>query len=241
MRDFLARVPGPIRWIAVGTVAFVAGIMLFDFVVLPGLVHRGDSRVPDLTFMPLPQAEHAAGRSGLILRTRSEQFDPSVPRGSVLNQDPPAGVIARRGQVVAVVVSLGEEKATIPPLKGQDFREAQLSLGRIGLEPGSVARVWSDEVPANRVVASDPGPDSPIPQNKPINILMSLGAQPHRFLVPNWSGQRVREVVASLERAGVPHNLTGKDAALSGAVNSQSPPPGSMIRSGEPVHLGVGR
>lgn len=241
MRDFLARIPGPVRWIATGTLAFVLGVLLFDFVVLPGLVHRGDSRVPDLAFMALPQAEHAAGKAGLILRTRSEQFDPSVPRGSVLNQDPPAGVIARRGQTVAVVVSLGEEKATIPPLKGQDFREAQVSLGRIGLEPGSVARVWSDDVPANRVVASDPGPDSPIPQNKPINLLMSLGPAPRRFLVPNWTGQRVREVVKALEKAGVPHNLTGRDAALSGVVTSQSPAPGSMIRTGEPVHLGVGR
>jgi serine/threonine-protein kinase len=215
-------------------------VLLFDFVVLPGLVHRGNSRVPDLSFMPLPQAEKAAGKSGLIIRTRSEQFDPSVPRGAILNQDPPSGVVARRGQVISVTVSLGEEKATIPPLRGQDFREAQVTLGRIGLEPGNVARVWSDDVPANRVLASDPGPDSPIPQDKPIHLLMSLGPEPKRYLVPNWVGQRVRDVVQELDRSGVPHNLMGRNAALSGAVVSQDPAPGSLLAGGQSVRLGAG-
>jgi len=241
MKNLLRRIPAPLVWFVISIAAFTGGVLLFDFVVLPSLVHRGDARVPDLTSRPMGEAEHLAGSRGLLLRTRAEQFDPSVPKGCVLNQDPPPGVVARRGSIVTVVVSLGEEKASIPPLRGQDFREVQLSLGRLGLEPGSIARTYSDDVPANEALASDPGPDSPIPQDKPVNVLMSLGPEPRRYLVPNWVGQRVRDVAEALTRAGLRHNLAGRDAALAGVVVSQSPAPGTLIRSGEQVQLGVSR
>src|SRR5207244_7913307 len=125
--------------------------------------------------------------------------------------------------------------------KGQDFREAQLSLGRLGLEPGSVARVYSDEVPANHVMGTDPGPESPIPQDRPVSVLMSQGSEPRQYLVPNWVGSRVREVVAALDAAGVRHNLSGHDPALNGVVLSQTPQPGETIRTGQQVTLGVGQ
>ena len=237
----LQKLPQPVRWLIVGVAAFVAGVLLFDWLVMPSLVHQGQNvKVPDLAFMPLSQAEHVASAGGLLVRTSNEQFDPSVPRGAVLSQDPPAGVLTRRGHTIAVIVSLGEEKATIPPLKGQDYRGAQLTLGRLGLELGTVARAYSDDVPANRILGSDPGPDSPIPEDRPIQLLMSLGAPPRRYLVPSWVGQRTKDVAQGLDGAGIRYNLSGRDAGLYGVVTWQNPAAGSMIVVGENVTLGVG-
>ncbi|MBI5837125.1 MAG: PASTA domain-containing protein [Candidatus Eisenbacteria bacterium] len=236
------KIPGPVMVLALGVVAFAAGVAIFDWVVMPRLVHRGqDVRVPDLGSMSQQQAERAAREGGFALHVRSQQFDAAVPRGCVLSQDPPPGVTARRGRAVEVVVSLGEEKATIPPLRGQDFREAQVTLGRLGLQPGSVARVYSNDVPVDRVVATDPGPDAPIPQDRPVHLLMSLGPETPRFLAPDWVGSPVREVTAALQRAGVRYTLAGRDAAMAGAVTSQNPAPGSMVRAGDLVTLGTGR
>ena len=236
------RIPATLVGLGLGVLAFVAGVALFDWVLLPRLVHRGqDTRVPDLGSMTQPQAAQAARQGGFEMRVRTQQFDAAVPRGCVLTQDPPAGVMARRGRIVEVVVSLGEEKSTIPPLRGQDFREAQVTLGRLGLQPGSVARVYSEDVPADRALASDPGPDAPIPQDRPVHVLMSLGPEPLRYLAPNWVGSRVREVTAALERAGIRYSLSGRDAALEGVVVSQNPPAGSQVCVGETVVLGTGR
>jgi eukaryotic-like serine/threonine-protein kinase len=240
-RDVVSRVPRPILWAVVSLAAFTSGVMIFDWVVMPRLVHIGQNvRVPDLAYMPAAQAEHTAAKYGLLVRTVTEQFDPSVPRGAVLSQNPPAGVLTRRGKIVELVLSLGEEKATIPPLRGQDYRGAQLTLGRLGLEPGNVARVYSDDVPNNRILATDPAPDAPIPEDRPVQILMSLGNLPHSYLAPNWVGAHTRQAVAALERAGVRYNLSGRDAGLLGVVVWQSPTPGSQIGPGEAVTLGVG-
>jgi beta-lactam-binding protein with PASTA domain len=237
----LKGIPRPVQWVGVGLVAFVAGVLLFDRLVLPSLVHQGQNvKVPDLAFMPLPQAEHAASAVGLLVRTTNEQFDATVPRGAILSQDPPAGILTRRGRAIGVVVSLGEEKATIPPLKGQDYRGAQLALGRLGLEMSGVARMYSDDVPANRILGTDPGPDSPIPEDRPVQMLMSLGPEPRRFLVPNWVGQRTKDVAMGLDAAGIRYNLSGRDAGLSGVVTWQNPSAGAMVTAEENVTLGVG-
>jgi serine/threonine-protein kinase len=222
--------------------AFVVGVALFDWVVLPRVVHLGqDARVPDVGSMPQPQATQVAHQAGFELRVRTQQFDAAVPRDCVLSQDPPAGVVARRGRAIEVVLSLGEEKATIPPLTGQDFREAQVTLGRFGLQASSVARMYSEEVPADRALASDPGPDSPIPQDRPVHVLMSMGPEPRRYLMPNLVGSPVREATAALERAGVRCNLSGRDAALAGEVVTQSPAAGCLVSAGDLVVLGTGR
>ncbi|HVP38391.1 MAG TPA: PASTA domain-containing protein [Candidatus Saccharimonadales bacterium] len=236
------RIPGPVLWLVLAVAAFTAGVALFDWVLMPRLTHRGqDARVPDLGSLPQSQAEQVAGQAGFLLRVRMQQFDAALPRGCVLSQDPPPGVMGRRGRAIEVVLSLGEEKATIPPLGGQDFREAQVTLGGLGLTPGSVSRIYSDDVPADHVVASDPGPDSPIPQDRPVRLLLSLGPEPRRYLLPDWVGTPVREVSQELARAGLRSSLSGRDAALAGAVVSQSPPPGSLVRSGDLVTLGTGR
>lgn len=71
-------------------------------------------QVPDLRLKPEPDALAAIFQAGLTNGSRTEAFDPIVPSGSVVSQDPQAGSQVARGTPVNYVVSKGPEPSPSP-------------------------------------------------------------------------------------------------------------------------------
>ena len=71
-------------------------------------------QVPDLRLRPEPEALAAIFQAGLTNGSRTEAFDPIVPSGSVVSQDPQAGSQVARGTPVNYVVSKGPEPTPSP-------------------------------------------------------------------------------------------------------------------------------
>lgn len=71
-------------------------------------------QVPDLRLKPEPDALAAIFQAGLTNGSRTEAFDPIVPSGSVVSQDPQAGSQVARGTPVNYVVSKGPEPTPSP-------------------------------------------------------------------------------------------------------------------------------
>ena len=127
--------------------AFVTGLYVFNNVVMPRLVHSvNEQRIPDLTNLTVDQAEESLRDRGLALSRAGERFDPAVPRGFILSQDPPAETPIRGRKRVTVVLSMGEEFSSVPELFGESIRTAQYLLERAGLRLGGVTRAPSEEV-----------------------------------------------------------------------------------------------
>ncbi len=159
--------------------AFAVGFGVFNGVVMPRLIHStGEVQVPELANLTLDQAERALKPTGLVLSRAGERFDPSVPRGFILAQDPPQGTPVRGRTRVLVTVSLGEEFSSVPELFGESRRSAQLLLDRAGLQLGAITRAPSDEVGADLVAGSDPPAESVLPRGTPVAVLVSTGAGP---------------------------------------------------------------
>ena len=70
--------------------------------------------VPDLRGMTELEATAAITAAQLTLGTRTEAFDPSVPIGSIVTQDPRPGVIVAPQAPVDIVVSKGPEPTPSP-------------------------------------------------------------------------------------------------------------------------------
>jgi serine/threonine-protein kinase len=90
-------------------------------VVAPGsTISLTLARGPDTTIVPnlLDQTESVAAnlivQAGLQIGTRTEDFDPSIPAGSIIGQDPQAGISVTRGLAVNYVVSKGPEPTPSP-------------------------------------------------------------------------------------------------------------------------------
>jgi serine/threonine-protein kinase len=80
------------------------------------IVARGRTAVPvpDLRGKPEAEAVQLIVTDGLKVGTRAESFDPSVPIGSVVDQQPGPGIIVAPGTPVDYVVSLGPEPTPTP-------------------------------------------------------------------------------------------------------------------------------
>lgn len=209
--------------------AFAVGLGIFNRVVMPRLIHSGGQvLVPDLQNLTLEQAEKALKPSGLTLSRAGERFDPSVPRGFILSQDPAPDTPVRGKGRVLVTVSLGEEFSSVPELFGQSRRGAQLLLERAGLRIGGSTRAPNDEVGQDLVAGSDPPAETVLPRGSAVSLLVSTGPGPEVFVMPDLTGREISGVRRQLEALGF-RVLVPPAAASVGPIVSQSPQAGSRV------------
>lgn len=71
------------------------------------------ANVPDVTGDSQSDAESALESAGFKVRTQ-EQADDTVPAGSIISQDPSAGVTAAKGSTVTIVISTGPSPTPTP-------------------------------------------------------------------------------------------------------------------------------
>jgi len=209
--------------------AFATGLVVFNRVVMPRLVHgTGDVKVPDVTGLTLVQAERTLQPLGLPLSRAGERFDPSVPSGFVLSQDPEPGSFVRGRRRVSVVVSLGEEFSSVPSLFGESQRSAEVLLRSAGLRLGVITRATSDDVGDGLVAGSDPGAETVVPRGTPISLFISTGPAEESFVMPDVMGREIGVVRRQLESFGI-RVVSPHGAGSIGTIIVQDPPAGSRI------------
>ena len=209
--------------------AFVMGLVVFNNVIMPRLVHSvNEMRIPDLTNLTLEQAEQTLRARNLQLSRAGERFDPSVPRGFILSQDPPAETPIRGRKRVSVTVSLGEEFSSVPELFGESSRTARYLLERAGLRVGSATRAPSEDVGEGLVAATDPPAESVLPRDTPVSLLISTGGTEESYVMPDVLGHEIGGARRQLESLGF-RVFTPPAAPSVGTVVYQEPPPGSRI------------
>lgn len=207
--------------------AFGTGLWLFNSLVMPRLIHGiSQAQVPDVRNLTLEQAEQALRVTDLQLSRAGERFDPTVPRGFILSQDPDPGTAVRGRKRVLVVVSLGEEFSSVPELFGESQRSAEQLLHSAGLKLGAITRAASEEVGDGLVAGSDPGPESVLPQGSTVDLLLSTGSGEESVVMPDLLGHEAQGVRRQLEALGFRVKLVG---GSSGSVIAQRPSGGSRI------------
>ena len=228
------RLAGTLSVVVLAGVAFVTGLVLFNNLLMPRLIHGvGETRVPDLANLTLDQAEQALAPLGLALSRGGERFDPSAPRGFILSQDPAADTPVRGKRLVSVVVSLGEEFNSVPELFGSSERGATVLLQRAGLALGGVTRAPSDEVGEGLVVSTDPPAEAVLPRNARVSLLTSTGVGQESFVMPDLVGRDV--LVARRELEAMGFRVLSRSPARGGAIFSQNPAAGTRLARGATI------
>jgi eukaryotic-like serine/threonine-protein kinase len=231
------RIATALSMAALAIAAFGIGLFLFNDFVMPRFIHgTAEVRVPDLTNLTLPQAERQASALQLQLSRSGERFDPSVPSGFILSQDPPEGTPVRGRRRVMVVVSLGEEFSSVPALFGESQRGARLLIERAGLVMGGLTRAPSDEVGSDLVVSSDPPAESVLPRGTHVSLMISAGAGHDEYVMPDLLGRELSAVRRQLEALGFRVG-TPPGAPAAGAIVFQDPPAGSKVTRDASVTL----
>lgn len=162
----------------------------------------------------------------------------SQPQGEVVATTPEAGTQAAKGSTVTIQVSKGEEKVSVPDVRGTDENTAKNTLSGAGLNV-TVTTDYSDSVAQGNVISQDPSGGTKVDAGTNVNIVVSLGSRP--VSVPSVVGvseSSARQLIAS---AGLTVGTVTyrEDSAPAGQVISCDPGVGSSVSRGSTVNLVV--
>ena len=106
--------------------------------------------------------------------TRS--FSETVPNGDVISTDPSIGSRVPKGKTLALTVSKGQERFTLPSLVGDTVDQARATLAKIpiAVAPGTT-QAPSMTVPKGEVVGTDPKAGTKVKRNQAVTIVVSSG------------------------------------------------------------------
>jgi beta-lactam-binding protein with PASTA domain len=201
--------------------ALAATFVLFALLAMRVALRAREVQVPDMIGVTMANASQAAAVLGLSLRLDPNQrADENVPAGSVMQQEPAPGALARRQRTVRVWVSSGAHATTVPALVGQTERTARIRLEEDGLELAAVSEFRSPDYPADAVVAQDPAPAALAPS---VSVLLNRGEQATTYVMPDLIG-------TSGELASDALRTRGFRVSIVGSQPYQGVPPGTVVR-----------
>ena len=199
--------------------------------------------VPDLAGKSVPEAIRIAHDVGLRVEEQASRarYDDRVPRHRILIQQPEAGSLAKPGQVLRLVLSLGPRELQVPDLAGLAPRSAALKLARESLQLGAVSWYRDADAPTG-IVGQNPEPETPATKGSAVEVLTNRGMPELRFVMPDFVGQDADKVRARLEtfgfRVGSARYETYEGVAPN-TVLKQFPPAGYPLSRRDVVSLTV--
>jgi len=226
-------------------VGALAVYLLVDKVAMPNYTRHGTSiTVPEVMDRSFEEASQILQRRNLQAeRQQAQQYNPNVPRGEVLDQQPPANALVKPGRRVYLTVNAGETPVVqMPDLEGTSIREAKNRLMALGLQPG---RVQPDAVPApypNTITEQSPAPGDSVEQGASVDLWYSRGLGDEETAVPDVRGMRIPIAQQTLLDNSLRSVVvdTSRNADLSEErVRSQSRSPGTSVREGTEIRLFV--
>jgi beta-lactam-binding protein with PASTA domain len=174
-------------------------------------------------------------------------FDPSLPKGSVIDQEPSANNKVKKGRTVYLTInSVDPPQIKMPNLIDVSYKQAEAILQTYGLKVGNL--IYKPDVAKNavidqlfngqRVKAGDP-----ILKGSIINLVLGDGRGNTEASIPNLIGRDIEEATFVLRGSGlvlgsVNYDATVKDTTIA-RVYKQSPEynPDGKINQGETVDL----
>ena len=222
-------------------VAMVSALTAMRFAI-----HGREVTVPKVVGMSKADARKAAEELGLIFDDEEKFYSADVPAGKIASQYPAPGSRVRRGWRLRAAESLGTQRAEIPNLLGQSTRAAEINVRRRGLELASVATARIAGIEPGTIVGQNPPANSLGLVSPKVSVLVAGDDSQPEFLMPNFVGKNVAEVIPQLELAGLKmagaedrqtnfDSRAKKSAVPTGIIVKQDPAPGMKIVMGGTV------
>ena len=186
------------------------------------------TEVPDLTGIPLADAQAQLAVLGFVPLARGRLNHGDIAVGAVVAHSPLAGQLARTGDTVVLIASAGVETRIIPDVAGLATSEAGTLLSRLGFEI-DIEEV--EDEPIAGAISTEPEAGTRLALPATVQLLVSRGKA--IVAVPDLQGLHVDDLEALLEASdlrlgAVRYQADARD--VQGRVVFQSPEPGSALR-----------
>ncbi|HVT63942.1 MAG TPA: Stk1 family PASTA domain-containing Ser/Thr kinase [Mycobacteriales bacterium] len=214
---------------------FVVALLIARNVLTSG---AGDLTTPNVVGESYADAQATLVGQGLQVGKVTEQYTTQDDKGQVIQQNPPAGILLRKGQSVALVISSGIQYVAVPDgLVGLSMQQAKDTLAAANLKAGRIV-FKNSSLPEGQVLETDPVGGTSVPAGSKITLTVSNS----KTKVPNVKAKDEATATAILLQHGF--QVSSKPAAvyrksLDGLVVSQTPAGGAYAAANSTVTIYV--
>ncbi len=164
--------------------------------------HGEEFSLPDFSGMTMEQAQKLAKQKELRFEIMDSVFSRRKKRGSIVEQDPPAGFKVKKGRRVFLVMNATQpEMIRMPLVKDVDFKQAWmdleaygLSVDKISYEPNSARHLVIEQKYRGLPVLSG----DRIEKGSGIELVLGSGLDGNRTSVPSLLGLTLKSAKRKL-------------------------------------------
>lgn len=229
----------------------VVGLILLFALSLGGtlavlnITNPAEVEMPNVVGLSKEEAQKEVEAAKLKFEVEKEEYNKDVPEGYVISQDPTYMERfnkVKEGSTVSVVVSKGQEKTTVPNVKGKEKEEAIQLLEEANLEV-EVIEETSKTVKEGYVISQETEPDTEAFAGDTIKIHVSTGTGIKQVTVVSVIGQSEANAKKTLQGLNLKVNVaydedTTKD---NGVVLKQSLEAGKEVDEGTSITITVNK
>ncbi len=200
------------------------------------------------SYLTMPQT---AGRSSQAVKSElaalglgvieEEAFSDTVQSGIVISSDPDGGQPVHKNAEVRVTTSKGIDMRAVPDLVGKNKSEIESLLIDAGLAVGTINEEYSEEVAKDIVISQSLDPDTSIPHDTKIDVVVSKGREP--LTVPDLMAMSSADAQAAIEALGLVASPSEEysDSVAEGSLISQTTAAGTTLYKGDKVEYVVSK
>jgi len=203
------------------------------------IVSKGPERftIPPLAGLTPEVAANVLARLPLTVQPLAEEFSTSVPKGYVIDSNPPAGEKVKRKASILIRVSKGIEQVAITSYIGKSSDQALNELQAAGFVVTSTY-AYSETLLAGEVIAQKPLGAPTADKGSKIYLIISKGSG--FAFVPNVFSIDEAKAVAALKDLDLKVVVKKIGKKTVKKVTNVSPKVGSKVKRGSTVTITVG-
>src|ERR1700684_1098129 len=216
------------------SVAFLSALTAMRFAI-PGR----EVAMPDVVGKKAVEAQQMLQGRGVEFKVEDRLFNP-LPVDTVVRQTPPPGMKVKIGQYAHVVISLGPKQDTIPVLTDHSIRAAPIKLLRPEMQVGEMSQAYVPGTENDAVLQQDPAPGTSDVTSPHVDLLVSLGARPAAYVMPELVGCSLAEAeskFAGTGMKGAKMTFAPVPGGLHGTVIGQTPLRGARLDASTAIDL----
>ena len=179
---------------------------------------------------------------GLNAKVKGSEYSPDFAKNNIIYQDPAPGQIIKQGRDVRIIISKGTKNLSMPNLKGLNLQQARLIIEKNGLLEGETAKAFHAKIKQDKIIAQYPLPGTETFRGISSNLLISMGARPIEFVMPDLTGLFLDEAVLKAEQNHLVIDTIKtvyKKNEIPNTILNQEPLPGFHVNESHLINLEV--
>jgi beta-lactam-binding protein with PASTA domain len=200
--------------------------------------------VPDLVGKDVVSALELLTDLQLNTKVSGSEYSRQFPKNHVIFQEPEAGSEIKKDRDVRIILSKGPQNILMPNLVTLSEQQARMIIEENGLSSGHLSHTYSSSVEQDHVITQVPTAGSMITRGAKVDMLVSLGPHPVKYIMPDLSGLSLDQAVFLIEKA----HLRVGDIRSQFDINKdrndvlhQEPLAGYQVLESSPVNLVINR